>query len=113
MFKELGLAGVLFVGVAAILCAQALAGALNVMPAAHPAADLQLCLLCVVLGNAACFVASHQIYSGDPASSLFVVSLLWMVFGLTKVWMQQKRNWQPHLATDRPQFQHGLGSSTL
>jgi len=113
LFKELGLAGVLFVGLAAILCAQALAGALNVMPAAHPAADLQLCLLCVVLGNAACFVASHQIYSGDPASSLFVVSLLGMVFGLTKVWMQQKRNWQPHLATDRPQFQHGLGSSTL
>ncbi len=95
LFKELGLVGVLLVGIAAVLFAQALIRAVKLTPPWHSVADRQLCLLSLVLANLCCFIASHQVYSGDPASSLFVVLLLGMVFGLPRIyWNEQARRGQ-------------------
>ena len=85
LFKELGLFGVLFMGMAAILFTQSLVTAIKNVPAGHPVADLQVCLISLVVANMSCFIASHQVYSGDPATSLFVVFLLGVVFGVPRV----------------------------
>ena len=89
LFKELGLHGVLFVGIATVLFGQALVRAIKLVPAGHSVADLQVCLMSVVAANVACFIAAHQVYSGDPASSLFVVLLLGMVFGAPRVFQNE------------------------
>jgi len=85
VLKELGLFGVLFGGIATVLFLQATVTAIKLVPAQRPLADLQLCLIGIVVGNAFCFIASHQVYSGDPAMSLFVVVLLGMVFGVPRI----------------------------
>ena len=90
LFKELGLHGVLFVGIATVLFGQALVRAIKLVSPGHSVADLQVCLLSVVAANVACFIASHQVYSGDPANSLFVVLLLGMVFGAPRVFQNEQ-----------------------
>ena len=92
VFKELGLPGVLLLGIGGILFLQSLVIALKSTPGGHTAADLQLCLLSAVAGNAACFSASHQVYSGDPSSSLYVLLLLGIVFGVPRIfWSERTR----------------------
>ena len=90
LFKELGLPGVLLIGMALVLFLQALVLAAKQVPAGHAVGDLQMCLLSVVVANVACFVAAHQVYSGDPVSSLFVVFLLGMVFGVVRVFQKEQ-----------------------
>ena len=90
VFKELGVPGLLFIGLAAVLFGQALFGALKIVPAWHTVGDLQICLLSVVVANVACFIASHQIYSGDPCNSLLVVAMLGMVFGVVRIYRQEQ-----------------------
>ena len=130
VLKELGIFGVLFGGMAMIFFVQAVVTAIRNMPAQHPMADLQLCLISLVVGNVCCFIASHQVYSGDPATSLFVVMLLGMVFGVPRIFQNEQtrvahdewrstkleiRNWrletgaigQPTSATDETQIEHG------
>ena len=85
LLKELGLIGVLFMAIAVVLFAQALVRAVRLIPAWHSVADLQLCLLSVVVANGACFIAAHQLYSGDPCASLLVLALLGMVFGAPRI----------------------------
>lgn len=81
LFKEVGLFGVVFVGLAGNLFIQSLMRAMKAVPRGSTVLDLQLCLIAMLVANAACFIASHQQYSGDAMMSLFVVLLSGIVLG--------------------------------
>lgn len=82
LLKELGLPGVLLVMIALLLVLRSLVQALQLLPVTSMAQQLQIALLAVVAANAASFIASHQQYSGDPSTSLFVLLILGAVFAM-------------------------------
>lgn len=89
LLKELGIPGVLLMAIAAILFARSVIDALRRVPPPTAVQRLQIALLSVVMGNVASFIASHQQYSGDPATSLFVLLLLGAVFAMPNVFHTQ------------------------
>jgi hypothetical protein len=85
LFKELGIPGVLLVAVAGIFFFLAISQSLKLIPVWHPAQSLQICLVSVVAANLASFLISHQQYSGDPMTCLFVVFLVGAALGAPRL----------------------------
>jgi hypothetical protein len=76
VFAEMGVFGALLVLCALIQGLKACRRALNMVPPLHPIGELQIGLAGIVSASAASFVISHQAFSGDPCSMLFVAFLL-------------------------------------
>jgi hypothetical protein len=83
VFRELGVVGVLFVLAAGWTLVQGIVSAVRRTPKQLRIATLQLCLLSIVLANLASFSISHQQYSGDPPSAIFVLIMLGMALGIS------------------------------
>lgn len=84
LFKELGVLGVLMIAAAAYFLAATVHRAIVLIPPHMRLHDLQVGLVAVVIGNAASFIASHQQYSGDPMTALWVAFLLGAVIGIPR-----------------------------
>lgn len=77
LFAEFGLFGVILIIFAGLIFIQVIFQAFD--NAAKPAKPLLSGLIGVVAANAASFIISHQAYSGDPCTILFVSMLLGIV----------------------------------
>lgn len=82
LFKELGVPGVVFVSLALFQLGLIVRDSFLRIPARSSNGFLHLCLFGIVVGNMASFAISHQQYSGDPCSALFVVTLLGAMLAL-------------------------------
>ena len=76
VFAEMGVFGAFLVLLALIQGIKACRRALKMVHPLHPVADLQMGLAGVIAASIASFVISHQAFSGDPCSMLFVAFLL-------------------------------------
>lgn len=73
---EFGLIGALLLGVAMIKLLEMCRRSLQAIPPTFAYQQIQFCLVGILAANALSFVFSHQAYSGDPCSLLFVSLLL-------------------------------------
>lgn len=76
VFAEMGVFGALLVMMALVQGLKACRRALNMVPSDNRISELQIGLVGIVAASAASFVISHQAFSGDPCSMLFVSFLL-------------------------------------
>ena len=76
IFAEMGVFGAILVMMALVNGLKACRWALKMVPPHNRIAELQMGLAGVVTASAASFVISHQAFSGDPCSMLFVTFLL-------------------------------------
>jgi hypothetical protein len=76
VFAEMGVFGAILVLFAVVLGLKACRRALKMVPAHNRIAELQMGLAGIIAASAASFVISHQAFSGDPCSMLFVAFLL-------------------------------------
>lgn len=76
LFLEFGVPGVLLLVLAISLLGRSLLRSLRSLPRNSPEILMQLGLVSVIAGDAASFAISHQQFSGDPVSALFVTMLM-------------------------------------
>jgi len=76
VFAEMGVFGACLVLMGVFQGIKACRRALNMVHPLHRVADLQMGLAGVIAASGASFVISHQAFSGDPCSMLFVAFLL-------------------------------------
>jgi hypothetical protein len=76
VFAEMGVFGAILVTLALFFGLKTCRRALRSVPPDNRIADLQMGLAGIVAASAASFVISHQAFSGDPCSMLFVAFLL-------------------------------------
>lgn len=79
LFMELGVPGVLLMIVAALQFVSCERSAVLMVPPWHSIQMLQIGLLSAITANGATYVISHQQFSGDPVSSLFVTVMAGLV----------------------------------
>lgn len=77
---EMGIFGAIFCVLAVANMVWAAYVALRMVPGESPIRELQTGMLAVIVANAASFAVSHQAYSGDPSSLLFVSLLLGVLY---------------------------------
>lgn len=94
LFKELGLPGVILVGVSGLCFLSVVWRGTRLIPPSDRTLELQLALIAVVGGNAASFISSHQQYSGDPMSGMLVLFLLGAALGMPRIRFQRLRRQQ-------------------
>lgn len=76
VFAEMGVFGAFLVMMALYNGLKACRRSLKMVPPLHPVGDLQMGLAGIIAASAASFIISHQAFSGDPCSMLFVAFLL-------------------------------------
>ena len=81
LFKELGVIGTLLIIMALLLFAIELRRAYKIPIFDQTRKTLQDASLAFVAANLGCFVASHQIYSGDPMTAMIPLVFLGSVYG--------------------------------
>jgi hypothetical protein len=87
LFMELGVPGVLLMGVAVWQMLLALRHAVEMVPGSHRAQVMQIGLLSVIAADGVSYVFSHQQYSGDPVSALIVTLMMGSVLAMPRVFV--------------------------
>ena len=82
LLAELGIAGVFLLAIAVLYVFRECRTAFFAVPPDSPAFQLQCGLVGILLANLACFLISHQTFSGDPASVCFTTAFLGMLLAL-------------------------------
>ena len=69
---------------------------MKMVPPDHPISELQIGLVGVIAATAASFIISHQAFSGDPCSMLFVAFLLGVMLSGPVQVNRETMAWQQH-----------------
>jgi hypothetical protein len=102
LFKELGIPGVACMLLSGAMLLAALRSGFQAIPYGHPVGRLQIGFCGVVAANLASFAVSHQAYSGDPSTVLFVGFCVGLILGLPRpVWSEAPATPDPAQSDDR------------
>lgn len=80
-FAELGIPGIMLIGIAASLFFRQIRVCWYTVPLRSHQEPLLIGMLSVVIAAMASFAVSHQVFTGDPCSAIWVVMCLGVIFG--------------------------------
>jgi hypothetical protein len=116
LFKELGVPGVLLLAFAGIVFVAACRESLRIVPDGTRTQRLQMSLFSVAMANFVSFIVSHQQYSGDPMTVMFVTTVLGMAFGAPRLMMAEQLPTQPRYRpalAQRPLTPRSVGRTAM
>jgi hypothetical protein len=100
VFKEFGVPGAIMIAAAAVVLGTILWQAVCLVHPRDSLQQMQIAFFSVGLANLASFAASHQQYSGDPVTSIFVAVWFGVVLGAPLVGQGRSAalGWRGHAA---------------